>query len=186
VATAGAPRYAPALCIALAALVVASVVSGWVLGGRIFDGIAPGGAPVAVPDRGAGETVVELSDDAERHPAAGPVRDQLQRYFDAINSRDHALWTTAVVAERVAAQPREQWTAAVDTTVDGTIRVDRIDDLGPDRVLALVRFVSTQSLDDAPAELRVPRICWRGALPMTGSPPRLATGDAASMLSASC
>lgn len=180
------PRYAPALCIALVALLAATGVSAWVLGGRIFDGIAPSGSPTSPAAQGAGSGTVELSTDAGRHPSADVVRSQLQRYFDAINSRDYSLWTTSVVADRVAQQPQAQWLAAIDSTTDGTIRVDRIDDLGPERVLALVRFVSVQGLDDAPADLKVPRICWRGALPMTGSPPRLETGNAGSMLSEPC
>jgi len=179
-------RYTPALAVALLALLIAAGVSAYVLGGRSFEGVAPTGAPPAPPSSGAGAPTVELSADAERHPSADAVRSQLQHYFDAINSRDYDLWSATVVPERVAQQPREQWTASIDTATDGTIRVDRIDDLAPGRLLVLVRFVSTQSLDDAPADLRVPRICWRGTYPMTGAPPRLETGSAGSLLSEPC
>ncbi|ODT96272.1 MAG: hypothetical protein ABS81_31015 [Pseudonocardia sp. SCN 72-86] len=179
-------RYTPALAVALVALLIAAGVSAWVLGGRMFEGVAPSGAPEAPPMSGAGPSQVELSADAEDHPLAEAVRSQLQRYFDAINSRDYELWSVSVVPERVAQQPREQWIASIDTAADGTIRVDRIDDVGGGRVLAMVRFVSTQSLEDAPPDLRVPRICWRGAFPMVGDPPRLETGSAGSLLSEPC
>lgn len=182
----GAPRSSVPLFMVLVALLVATGVAAWVLGGRTFTGFAPAGGPREIPASGAGPPNVELSGDAERHPAAGAVRSQLQRYFDAINTRDYELWTTSVAAERVAAQPRDQWLAAIDTTADGTIRVDRIDRIGQGRLLVLVRFVSIQGLDDAPAGLRVGRICWRGSLPMTGDPPRLDTGNAANLMAAPC
>lgn len=179
-------RYTPALAVAMLALLIAAGVSAYVLGGRMFDGVAPAGSPSAPPASGAGSATVELSADAGRHASADAVRSQLQHYFDAVNARDYELWSASVVPERVAQQTREQWTASVDTVTDGTIRVDRIDDLAPGRFLVLVRFVSTQSLDDAPVDLRVPRICWRGAFPMTGAPPRLETGSAGSLLSEPC
>jgi hypothetical protein len=186
VTIAGAPRHTAATCVVLVALLVASALSAWLLGDRLFDGVAPAGAPRAVAGQGAGAPTVELSADAERHPSGIAVRGQLQRYFDAINSRDYGLWSAAVVPARVAQQSRNQWLAGIDSTVDGTIRVDRVDDLGGGRVLALVRFVSTQSLEDAPAGLTVPRICWRASMPMAGNPPRLDTGNAGSMLGEPC
>ncbi|NMH95888.1 hypothetical protein [Pseudonocardia acidicola] len=179
-------RGALALTVTLSVLLVAGGVAAWSLGYRSFDGVAPAGAAPAVPARGAGSPVAELSADARAHPAGEAVRAQLQRYFDAINAHDYAAWTTTVVRQRVEQQPRTQWLASLDTTTDGTIRIDRVVDLDGGRVLALVRFISTQDLSDAPAGLQAARICWRGALPMSGSPLRLEVGNAGSLLGAAC
>jgi hypothetical protein len=138
------------------------------------------------PATGAGSATVLLSADAGTHPAAPGVHAQLQRYFNAINARDHAAWAATVAPERAAEQPQDVWLAAVDTTVDGTIRIDRIDDLDGGRVLVLVRFVSVQDLSDAPAAVPAPRICWRASLPMSGNPPLLESGDPANALAAAC
>ncbi|WP_214370169.1 hypothetical protein [Pseudonocardia sp. H11422] len=175
-----------ALAVGLAALLVAGGVTAWLLGDRAFDGVPPAGAVPSVPGQGAGSATVELSADARTHPAGETVRAQLQRYFDAINARDYASWTATVVPRRVEQQPEPQWRASLDTTTDGTIRIDRIADLDGGRVLALVRFVSTQDPADAPADLPAARICWRGALPMSGNPPLLETGAAGSLLSEAC
>ncbi|MCE3553829.1 hypothetical protein LWC33_20525 [Pseudonocardia sp. RS11V-5] len=158
---------------ALALVVVAAAVAAWLIGGRAFEAGAPMDAPVPVPGTGAGSATVELSLDALGHPQHLAVRERLQAYFDAINAHDHAAWAATVTPERVAAQPAETWLAGVRSTQDGTIRVDRIED-APDGVRALVRFTSTQDVADAPADLKVGRICWRSALPMTG--PGLAIG----------
>jgi len=138
------------------------------------------------PATGAGSATVLLSADARTHPAAPGVLAQLQRYFDAINARDHTAWAATVAPERAAEQPQDVWLAAVDTTLDGTIRIDRIDDLDGGRVLVQVRFVSVQDLSDAPAAVPAPRICWRASLPMSGSPPLLESGDPGNALAAAC
>ncbi|MHA6793747.1 hypothetical protein ACVGVM_09555 [Pseudonocardia bannensis] len=184
--TGAGPRGTLALAVGLAALLLAGGVAAWLLGSRVFDGVAPAGAAPSVPEHGAGSATVELSADAGAHPAGAAVRAQLQRYFDAINARDYASWTTTVMPQRVEQQPEPQWRAGLETTTDGTIRIDRIADLDGGRVLVLVRFVSTQDPADAPADLQAPRICWRGALPMSGDPPRLETGRAGSLLSEAC
>lgn len=178
-----------ALSVGLVVLLVGAALAARVLGGRIAGGVSPSSWPPAVPAQGAGSGTVELSADAARHPAAADVRAQLQRYFDAVNARDYASWTATVVQQRVDEQPRTQWLAGVDSTTDGTIRIDRIDriaDLDDGRVLALVRFVSTQDLADAPAGLRAARICWRAALPLTGIPPKLESSSAGSVLAEAC
>lgn len=184
--TGAGPRRPVALAVVLAVLLLGAGISAGVLGGRTFAGVAPSDGPPAVPARGAGSPIVELSADASRRPAAAAVRAQLQRYFNAINTRNYALWTMTVVAQRVDQQPAQKWLAAISSTTDGTIRIDRIGDLDAGRILVLVRFVSTQNLADAPADLQATRICWRGALPMTGSPPRLETGRPGSLLGEAC
>ncbi|MFP5071076.1 hypothetical protein ACLFMI_15610 [Pseudonocardia nantongensis] len=172
-----------------AALVVAfGVVAGvaWKAGERAPAGIAPVAHPPDVPRAGAGDPRAELSAGAAAHPAAALVRDQVQLYFNAINTRDHATWTRIVSPERADHQPREQWLEGVGTTTDGTIRVDRIDSTPGGGVLALVRFVSVQDPADGPPGLQVGRICWQAAYPMAGSPPRLLAGDSGSVLGAPC
>ncbi|MEU7813851.1 hypothetical protein [Pseudonocardia sp. NPDC049154] len=170
---------------ALALVVVAAAAAAWLVGGRAFEAGAPTDAPAAVPATGAGPPTVELSLDALTHPQHLAVRERLQAYFDAINAHDHAAWAATVTPERVAAQPAETWLAGVRSTQDGTIRVDRIED-APDGVLALVRFTSTQDVADAPADLRVGRICWRSALPMTGAALAIGAGAPGSTLSRPC
>ncbi|GAA4706887.1 hypothetical protein GCM10023215_54490 [Pseudonocardia yuanmonensis] len=170
---------------ALALVVAAAAAAAWLIGGRAFEAGAPTDAPAAVPETGAGPATVELSHDALMHPQHLAVRERLQAYFDAINARDHAAWAATVTPERAAAQPAETWLAGVRSTQDGTIRVDRIEP-APGGVLALVRFTSTQDPADAPPDLRVDRICWRAALPMTGAALAIGAGSPGSTLSRPC
>ncbi len=167
-----------ALVVALvAAIAVAAASGGEPLTGRP----APLRVPPALPAEGAGEADVLLSADARTHPAAELVRDQLQVHYDAINARDYAAWASTVAPERSAALPEEAFLAAYATTRDGTIRIDRIDDLTGRRVLVRIRFVSTQALDAAPEAARAERVCWLSSLPMSGEPPRIeGTGDGSS------
>ncbi|GAA1858353.1 hypothetical protein GCM10009836_43200 [Pseudonocardia ailaonensis] len=161
---------------ALALVVVAALVAAWLVGGRAFEAGAPLDAPPAVPATGVGSPVVTLSADALAHPLHQAVLDRLQAYFDAINARDRAAWAAVVTPERAAQQPEAAWQAGVRSTRDGSVRVDRIDAAGPGTVEALVRFVSTQDVADAPADLRVGRICWRQTLHLAGTPPRIEPG----------
>jgi hypothetical protein len=172
--------------VVLVVVLVGAGIGAAVAGDRSFEGGAPLYAPPDVPSSGAGSGEVTLSVDALAHPAGESVRSQLQRYFDAINAKDYQGWSDTVVPERVAQQPEEAWQAGVRTTVDGTIRVDRVDDRPADSVLALVRFVSTQDPADAPETLRAGRICWRGSLPLTESPLRVDTGAAGSLVGTPC
>jgi len=166
----------------LAALVVLALLLGAGLGLAALRRGAPEAGP-AVPLREArtppvdptdpGPAVVELSADARTHPVAELVSEQLRVHFEAINDRDYARWATTVAPERSAALPEEQWQAEYASTRDGTIRIDRIDDLPGRRVLVRVRFVSVQDLEQAPEEARAERVCWRSSLPMSGVPPRI-------------
>jgi hypothetical protein len=121
------------------------------------------------------------------------VRDQLQRHFDAINAKDYRAWTTTVVPQRAKRLDEAEWRAAYASTTDGTIRIDRIDPLpatgvgdAGDGVLVRVRFVSTQNVEDAPPDLRAPRICWRSTLPMRGLPPLIDMTGGGSSLREAC
>jgi hypothetical protein len=185
--------FTPALAFLLAALLVVGGVAAWAA--RSAAGLAPYAAPRPVPAQGAGPGEVELSADAGSHPAAEAVREQLQRHFDAINSKDYQAWTTTVVPERVERLDEAEWRAAYSSTTDGTIRIDRIDPLPAagegegdpgDGVLVRVRFVSTQNLEDAPPDLQSPRICWRSTLPMRGMPPLIDVTGGGSSLREAC
>jgi hypothetical protein len=177
------------------ALGVAAVLAAVLVGGGVLARVAAtwpvtGPAPLhsapAVPASGAGRAVVELSADARAHPAGEAVRAQLQRYFDAINARSYAAWMLTVVPRRVQEQPEQVWLAGIDTSTDGTIRLDRVDDLDGSRVLARVRFVSTQDLSDAPAAVPARRICWRASLPMSGTPPLVESGRPDNVVAEAC
>lgn len=179
-------RRAAALCAALVLILAGVGTAAWYASGRSLLGPSPSAAPPSPPASGAGSDTVSLSDDAASHPAATLVLEQIQLYFNAINNRDYPTWTQVVTDDRAAQQPRDEWLRGIGSTTDGTIRVDRIADLDQGRVLALVRFVSVQSPDDGPEGLKVGRICWRAALPMAGSPPRLEVGESGSTLGAPC
>ncbi|MFD1533170.1 hypothetical protein [Pseudonocardia aurantiaca] len=160
------------MAIALGVLLV--VGGGVAVASRSATGFAPYAAPRQVPATGAGSGEVELSADAAAHPAADAVREQLQRHFDAINTRDYESWRGTVVQQRADGLPEPEWQQAYASTRDGTIRIDRIDriDAAPDSGLFVrVRFVSTQDVAHAPPDLQVPRICWRTTLPLRGLPP---------------
>lgn len=159
----------PAVALLLGVLLVAGGVTA--LATRASAGSAPLAAPPSVPAEGVGSGEVQFSADAARHPAAEPVRVQLQRHYDAINERDYAGWRATVVPARAEALPEDDWQDAYATTRDGTIRVDRIDTAPDAGFLVRVRFVSMQDVQDAPPDLQVERICWRSTLPMRGEPP---------------
>ncbi|MCW0212383.1 MAG: hypothetical protein OJJ54_03410 [Pseudonocardia sp.] len=185
----GAPfraRRAILVAVVLVVVLVGGGIGAAVARNRTFEGSAPLYSPPVVAGSTAGPTEVTLSLDALAHPEAEAVRGRLQSYFDAINAKDYRRWADVVVPERAVQQPEEAWQEGVRTTVDGSIRVDRIDDYPGDAVLALVRFVSTQDPADAPDALRTGRICWRGTLPLTGTPLRIDTGSAGSLVGAPC
>jgi hypothetical protein len=175
-----------AAAVVLVVLLLAGVVTASLVGGQNVAGATPGRAAPGVPVSGAGDPDVRMSVDALEHPAAELVRTQLQAYFTAINTRDYESWVETVVPERARALPREEWLQAYGSTQDGTIRVDRIDDIEGSRVLVRVRFVSTQDLDAAPPDLQERRICWYASYPMSGVPPLLEQTGAESSRREAC
>lgn len=177
------------VAVVLALMVAAGALVAFTLGGRTDVYEAPLGKPRDIPVSGAGSRVVELSADATVHPAAEAVRAQLQRHYDAINGRDYEEWSATVVPARSDALDRDAWNAAYGSTQDGTIRIDRIDAAGGEPgadLLVRVRFISTQDLADAPADVQSERICWLSTLPMTGSPPRIAMARGGSSVAMAC
>lgn len=183
--TANATRNATLIAVLLIALLAGAAVA-WFGGGRALSAVPPLRAAPAVPAQGVGSAEVLLSADALTHPTANLVRAQLQRHFDAINAKDYDAWAGTVVAERSAALPPEQWLEAYDSTRDGTIRIDRIDDLEGARVLVRVRFVSMQDVSDAPVDVPARRICWRNSLPMSGEPPLIEQTGGGSSVAVAC
>lgn len=146
----------------------------------------PLGAPRAIPASGAGVATVELSADAATHSSADAVRVLLARHFDAINKKQYPTWATTVVPARVTQQPETAWKQAYASTIDGNIRVSRIDEEAPGKLVVLVSFISTQRPDSAPDDLKEPRICWRTAFTLVGDPMLIDINRSASMLRGRC
>ncbi|MDQ7804202.1 hypothetical protein Q5425_10695 [Amycolatopsis sp. A133] len=109
---------------------------------------------------------VRMSDDARAHPQAEAVQRVLRRYFEAINSKQYAQWTTVVTDERAAGQPQGDWKKGVRTTKDSDALVYRIERSSGNSLRVLVGFTSRQDLADAPPFFREPCIKWRLVMPM--------------------
>jgi hypothetical protein len=126
-----------------------------------------GPAPTSVPRSAQpGDQTVRLSVDAQLHPDGDRVRGLLQRYFDAINTRDYQAWSGAVTSEFARRLREPQWAANYQTTSDGTVVVQRIDASSTERLRVMAGFVSVQDVTKAPAELPVDCIRWRVVYPM--------------------
>lgn len=119
------------------------------------------------PKQQPGSPRVRLAPDAAEHPASGPIRAALQRYFDGINQRDYELWAAAVVPERAMNKPPEVWLADYRTTRSGSIVLHRIQTLPDAPLTVLISFTSTQDPEYAPEDLRRRCIHWRLVWPMT-------------------
>jgi hypothetical protein len=174
-----AGRASSAGAVGLCVLLLAGGAVAWAVGAR------PAAATPPPPGGGVGPGTVELSPDSRAHPLGEVVREQLQAHYDAINERDYEAWRASVVPARAAALPEPAFRAVYASTRDGSIRVDRIDEL-PDGVLVRVRFVSTQDVAQAPSAVPAARICWHSSLPMTGSPPRIDLTRGGSSVPAAC
>lgn len=179
-------RSAALIAALLGVVLVAGLAVAWLGGGRAVSAVPPLRAAPPVPASGVGSAEVLLSADARTHPAAELVRAQLQRHYEAINAKDYAGWAATVVPERSAVLAEPAWLQDYGSTRDGTIRIDRIDDIEGARVLVRVRFVSTQDVDDAPQAVPARRICWRSSLPMSGVPPVIERTGSGSSVAVSC
>ncbi|EOD64200.1 hypothetical protein [Amycolatopsis vancoresmycina] len=120
---------------------------------------ASSGAPGA-----AGE--VGMTDDARAHPQADAVRRVLQKYFEAINTKQYPLWTDVVTDERAATQSQSDWKKGVRTTKDSDALVYRIERSSGNSLRVLVGFTSKQAIEDAPLFFREPCIKWRLVMPL--------------------
>lgn len=107
-----------------------------------------------------GSPEVKGTADATTHPLYRTLQPLLQRYFDAINTKDYAAWAGIVTAERRDTQPEEVWRTAYRSSRDGSIVLYRIEAGGDGAASVLLRFTSTQDAADAPPELPVGCIQW--------------------------
>jgi hypothetical protein len=114
------------------------------------------------PDTG----LVRIAAGAAEHPSAAAVRQLLDRHFSAINDGDYDRWATTVVPRRAADQPRTSWRQAYRSTIDESIVVNGITTTSGQLAVELT-FTSRQNPADAPADLRVGRICWSSTWPVT-------------------
>lgn len=112
------------------------------------------------PSEQPGPADVKGTTDATTHPLYRTVQPLLQRYFDAINSRNYEAWASTVTQERREAQPEPNWQGDYSTTRDGSIIVYRIEASGDGTARVLLQFTSTQDQADAPQELPVTCIQW--------------------------
>lgn len=146
----------------------------------------PLAAPRALPASGAGSSSLEVSDDVLAYASAPAVEDVLTRYFDAINTKNYPAWAATVTAAKAAQQSEDAWRQGYASTVVGTIRVSRIDEEGPGRLVAMVSYLSTQRPEDAPQGLQAARICWRESIPLVGNPPKIDTSRSGAILRGAC
>jgi hypothetical protein len=115
---------------------------------------------VAGPMPGSSE--VRLSPDTFTHPDRITIQAVLQKYFDAINSRDFAGWVEVVSARRASQAVEKTWRAAYETTQDGGMVVQRVEsDVVARRLRVLISFVSTQDVAKAPVAMPEPCIRWK-------------------------
>lgn len=120
----------------------------------------------SAPTTEPGSRLVRLADDATAHPDADEVRRVLQNHFDAINSGDYDLWTSTVTADRVRATGRAAWRQQYRSTLDGDIRVHRLEPRPGGGLVALLSFTSVQDPADAPADMPVRCLHWRVSYPL--------------------
>lgn len=124
-------------------------------------------SPSSFPDaEQPGPTTVEGTQEAVGHPLYEDIRSVLQTNFDAINAKDYDLWRRVVTEERVETMNREKWHMDFGTSKDGTIVIYRIELGGEDEAVVLLKFTSTQAVEDAPDMLPAECIHWNVVYPM--------------------
>lgn len=124
-------------------------------------------APEApAPPPSLGTSLVSISAEAAMQPRAADVVALIDRHFTAINNRDYDTWQTTVVPQRATQQPPSSWMKAYRSTRDEQVSISAISDTGSGELDVGLTFISNQSVVDAPATLRVPRICWSTTWPV--------------------
>lgn len=118
------------------------------------------------PGNQPGDRLVRLSVDASLHPDGERVQALLQRHFDAINDHDYKAWVQTVTSDRALKIPEPRWSGDYETTEDGSIVVQRIEASSPERLRAMMTFVSVQDVAKAPADLPERCIRWRVVFPI--------------------
>jgi hypothetical protein len=152
---------------ALVVVLVLLVVAGVLLGERAATvGRAAVGdtGPVLVgaelpADGSAGPPVVVLSASAASHPRSAAVRDLVQRWVDARNAGDLAAYR-ATLAPGTRLDPAAFVDAARTQRV-GSVVIRRIDPVAGGELVVPLGYVTTQDPATAPADVRVPRLCWQ-------------------------
>lgn len=127
--------------------------------------VLPGDTAVPASQQ-PGPTNVEGTEDAVEHPLFGTIQDLLQRYFDAINNRNYALWQTTVTQDRIRAQPEQAWQDGYRSTRDGSIVIRRIEAAPTGSGRVTLSFTSAQDVEDAPPDLPVGCIRWHVVYPI--------------------
>jgi hypothetical protein len=164
----GKPRTVRWLVIAVLGVAVVTVVAG-LAARQVYRG---SGQPVG-ESAAAGETTeppgsptVGATEDARRHPLYEPVREMLQRHFNAINDHSYERWTETVTTGRVKATPKERWFRDYRSTKDGSIVVYRLETASDEQARVLIELVSVQEPGDAPPQLQVGCIRWHVVYPL--------------------
>jgi hypothetical protein len=112
------------------------------------------------PEEQPGPADVRGTADAVVHPLYRALRELLQTYFNAVNAKDYAQWSSAVTYERQTNQPEQKWRDEYASTKDGNIVMHRVEARGDGTARVLLTFTSTQAVTDAPQELPEPCIHW--------------------------
>ncbi|PVZ05312.1 hypothetical protein [Actinomycetospora cinnamomea] len=188
------PRPTIVVPTALVVLLVVLVVAGVLLGTRAAEvGRAAVGdtGPVLVgaelpADGSAGPPTVTLSPSAVAHPRSAAVRDLLQRWVDARNAGDVAAYR-ATLAPGARIDPTV-FTETARTQRVGSVVVRRIDPVAGGELVVPLGYVTTQDPAVAPADVRVPRLCWQvsAVVTQTGDEPRLVDPRPGSQLRTPC
>jgi len=110
-------------------------------------------------DGSAGPPAVALSPSAAAHPRAPAVRDLVQRWVDARNAGDLAAYrATLVPGARI---DPGVFAETARTQRVGSVVIRRIDPVAGGELVVPMGFVTTQDPAVAPADVRVPRLCWQ-------------------------
>ncbi|PRY34094.1 hypothetical protein [Umezawaea tangerina] len=160
-----------------AVLVAAASVAGGFLARDLYQRPASPGASGTAPSTSStsssvprsnqpGDPAVTLSVDASFHPDGTRVKEVLQRYFDAINSRDFQTWRTVVTKDFSRPFTEAKWQRDYDSTTDGTVMVQRIEAASTDRLRVMISFISVQDPTKAPVELPEDCIRWHVVYPL--------------------
>jgi hypothetical protein len=139
-----------------------------------------GRAPVAAPIRVAtgtssavpssvepGSDVVSVTPGVLRDPEHAAVQRVLQDYFDAINERRYDEWRSVVTSAMANQKSRQAFLAGYESTRDGSVLVYRVDRALDGSLRVLLRFHSTQSPADAPADHQSGCLVWQVVWPLT-------------------
>lgn len=151
------------LVLALIMLVVAGTLLGAraaVVGRAAVGDTGPVLVGAELPEDGsAGPPAVVLSPAAAVHPEAAAVRDVLQRWTDARNAGDLTAYRATLVSD--ARIDATTFTETTRTQRVGSVVVRRIDPVAGGELVVPLGFVTTQDPAVAPADVRVPRLCWQ-------------------------